>query len=238
MARIAITGPVGSLEEWCAAARAAGWEAVACPLIELVPLSVEAEDLRALPAFGEPHAIVLTSSHAIPFLLELLARQPELRAAPLWVVGARTNAALGEAGLPSAVHVAFDASRLAQALRGALARESRVLWLRGDVSEELARQLRLAGLQVLDRIAYANRSLPMAGLPACEWVFFASPSAVDRWLALDERRGLGAIAIGETTLQRLRETARERFSAIIPLPQPSVEALHSCLLALARDRPS
>lgn len=232
MTRIAITGPVASLDEWCEAARAAGWESLACPLLELVPRGADHQDQLAVAEFGTPDAIALTSVHALPMLLELIARNPELSTTPMWVVGAKTQQALKQAGLTAAVHVSPDAARLSGALCAGLRRSQRILWPRGDQSDELARLCRAAGLRVLDLVAYRNVPLEGIRLPICEWVFFASPSGVDRWLEAGGQGAVGAIAIGETTLRRLRESATDRFSAIIPLPQPTVDALRRCIAEL------
>lgn len=234
MPRLALTGPVAALDEWMEGAQVPGWEIVPCPLIELFPRSASAEDLEGLREFGEPQLIALTSRHAVGLLVELALAEPGLTQLPSWVVGQRTATALRQAGWKAPLRVEADAAQLTQALLQADPRPSRMLWPRGDQSDELALALRQSGIRVFDPIAYTNRPRRAVSWPACEWVFFASPSAVDRWLELEDAGAAGALAIGETTLRRLREAARDRFSAIIPLPHPTVAALRSCLVELGR----
>jgi uroporphyrinogen-III synthase len=232
--RLALTGPVAALEEWVEGTQVSGWEIVPCPLIELLPRSANAEDLQGLREFGAPQLIALTSRHAVGLLAELALAEPDLMQLSSWVVGQRTAMALQQVGWKTPLRVEPDAARLTQALLEADPQPSRVLWPRGDMSDELARSLRQKGIRVFDPIAYTNRPRRDVRWPACEWVFFASPSAVDRWLELDGAEAAGAIAIGETTLRRLRDAARDRFSAIIPLPHPTMAALRSCLVELGR----
>lgn len=234
MQRIALTGPVGALEEWCEAARLAGWEPVALPLIDLHPRSCSGEECRALDEFGVPDWVALSSVHATPFFLELCAARAWLRTQPYVLVGQRAAEALRRAGMPAAHAVYPDAAHLLAGLAALPTRKMRLLWPRGDHSDELARNLRNMGARVHDPIAYENRPRKSVSWPAFEWAFFASPSAVEQWLALEQAPLGAAIAIGESTRAKLAGAASQRLSAIISLPEPTVNAFRRCLESLGK----
>jgi uroporphyrinogen-III synthase len=222
---VLLTGPAERLEEYAHAASRAGWDAVPHPLLAIEPRPFDRSEI------GEARFdwICVTSSSAIPYLEGVLEALPSLRATPCAVVGDRTAERLREAGLQVSIGPARDARSLAEALRARARDGGRVLWPRGSRSDDLARELRKAGLSVSDPLAYSSRAVESATLdapPPAEAVFFASPSAVRVWHETDgvgERRI--AIAIGETTFHALLEETEPRFFDTISLPQPTPEAL-------------
>jgi len=217
-ARVLVTGPVGELDEWCAAARGVGWEAIPWPLIVIAELAPE-------PAFAfvVPEHLCITSAHAVGFLEELAVREPALRALPCSIVGERSVSRLRALGFRGEIEWFASAELLGAELCARAPRPTRVLWPRGDKSEELARVLRAADMTVDDPIAYTNR--PRAAdeqPPECELVFFASPSAVRAWSdAFAEHPVQRALAIGSTTFQALLSGKSLPFSDIISLPEPT-----------------
>lgn len=225
MKRVLVTGPAERIEEYAHAASQAGWDAVEHPLLAIEPRSFERSEI------GEARFdwICVTSSSAIPYLDALFEALPSLRATPCAVVGERTAERLRESGIDVGIGPSRDARALAEALRPLAPSGARVLWPKGDRSDDLARELRKAGFTVCEPIAYASRAVlsgtPDAPPPA-EAVFFASPSAVRVWHETDgvgERRI--AIAIGATTFHALLEETEPRFFDTISLPQPTPEAL-------------
>ena len=225
MRRVLVTGPAGRLEEYARAASEAGWEALEHPLLAIEPAEFEAAQVE-----GEPFDwICVTSSSALDYLRSALASLPALRATPCAAVGERTAQGARAIGLDVVLEPARDSAALAEALRSRARSGQRVLWPRGDQSDELARDLRRSGLEVADPIAYASRALPPdanRAPPAADAVFFASPSAVRAWHELGgagERR-IG-IAIGATTFDALLQETEPRFFDTISLPQPTPEAL-------------
>jgi len=223
MKRVLVTGPVERLEEYARAAAEAGWEAIEHPLIEIETRSFD----RAEIADARFDWICVTSSNAIPYLDSVLEALPDLRSTPCAVVGERTAERVRELGLAVTLGPARDASSLAQVLGSRARSGERALWPRGSQSDDLAVDLRHAGLEVADPVAYASlRSGTSASPPPAEAVFFASPSAVRAWHELEgagERRI--AIAIGATTFHALHQETAPRFFDTISLPQPSPEAL-------------
>ncbi len=220
--RVLVTGPVEQLDQWCAAARDAGWEGLAWPLIVI---EERAPDEALIPAIAKslPEQLCITSAHAVHFLEVLSARVPELRTLPCSVVGQRSVGRLRALGFTGPIDWHPSAEVLRAELLAAVPRPARLFWPRGDRSDELARTLREAGLAVDDPIAYTNRPRGATERPPeCELVFFASPSAVHAWAELGGagrvRRALG---IGPTTLQALLSGKDLPFFDIISLPEPT-----------------
>lgn len=220
--RVLVTGPVEQLDEWCAAAREAGWEGIPWPLIVIEPRAPDEALLRETAA-APPERLCLTSAQALPFLEALAARVPALRALPCSLVGQRSVGKLRALGFRGALDWHANAEALRDELLALEPRPARILWPRGDRSIELARALRAAGVAVADPIAYTNRPRARGETPPeCELVFFASPSAVEAWVALgaepNVRRALG---IGASTLQALLAGKSLPFFDIISLPEPT-----------------
>jgi len=220
--RVLVTGPVEQLDEWCAAALEAGWEGLAWPLI-VIEARTPDEALVRETAAAPPERLCVTSAHALSFLEALAARLPALRALPCSLVGQRSVGKLRALGFRGALDWHPSAEALRDELLALEPRPARILWPRGDRSGELARALRAAGVAVVDPIAYTNR--PRAAdetAPACELVFFASPSAVEAWAELGaEPHVRRALAIGPSTLQALLAGKSLPFFDIISLPEPT-----------------
>src|SRR5207249_2495918 len=106
-----------------------------------------------------------------------LAAFPELAKASIAVVGERSAERLTKLGLVPAFTPVASARELSAALIVRTKPRARTLWPRGDRSDELATELR-ARCTVVDPIVYSTRTLDERAIPACDAVFFASPSAV------------------------------------------------------------
>lgn len=221
MKRVIVTGPVEHLADYARAARTAGWEAVEFPVLSTEPRRFDASALGD----GRFDWVCVTSASALPWLEEACAARSDLRGARCAAVGKRTAERAAALGFTLPLPPAADAGELAALVRGGI-RGGRILWPRGNLSDELARTLREAGLEVEDPIAYATRARPASEpLPAGSAVFFASPSAVRAWHARDgepDRRL--AIAIGRTTFDAVLQETPARFFDTISLPQPTPEA--------------
>ncbi|MBK7642596.1 MAG: uroporphyrinogen-III synthase [Planctomycetes bacterium] len=228
--RVLVTGPVEYLDEWCAAARAIGWEAHACPLItieEHAPDAALADALAAAPV----EFLCVTSAHAIEFLAALGARAPYLRTLGCAVVGQRSVSRLRAHGFRGELNWHASAQNLVEELLAREARPKSLLWPRGDRSDELARTLRAEGIRVEDPLAYTNRPRPASQPPPrTELVFFASPSAVRAWSELGkDHPAQRALAIGPTTLEALLGEKTLPFFDIISLPEPTPSAFAAAL---------
>jgi len=241
MKRVLVTGPVGRLADYAMAARSAGWEAIEAPL-----LCVQARDFRPDELERAPYDwICITSANALPWLAAATGEVASLRTTPCAVVGERTAERVRALGLSIGLPAAPDAASLASVLGSPGRAPARVLWPRGNLSEELAQRLRERGLDVEDPVAYETRELErMEELPSSSAIFFASASAVRAWHARNDEAGERgapggqdprlaiAIAIGRATLEALLLETRARFFSTITLPQPTPEALGAILAHL------
>ena len=217
---ILLTGPVERLAEWAEAVRAADWEPIVWPLVQVVPCDVDLVELID----GLPGWLAITSHSALDALDRASRNMPELLTVPLGVVGARTAEAAEHLGFKIAHDPVDNARELALAIIAASSPGTQVLWPRGSLAHELGELLEEAGLEVTDPIVYETHpALHDGPPPPTEAVFFASPSAVgelassDSWATLTR-----AIAIGDTTLAALLEQGAEDASA---LPEPTPDAL-------------
>jgi uroporphyrinogen-III synthase len=159
------------------------------------------------------------------------SRAPALRTLPCSVVGQRSVGRLRELGFRGEIDWHGSAEVLLAELRASVPRPARVLWPRGDRSDELARELRLAGFEVEDPVAYTNRPRAAAELPPeCELVFLASASAVRAWTeACAQHPVRRALAIGPATFQALLAEKRLSLFDIISLPEPTSSAFAAAL---------
>jgi uroporphyrinogen-III synthase len=253
MKRVLVTGPLDSLSDYCAAARAAGWEAVEMPLQRVVPHRHDVSEIL----HQRFDWIAVTSSNALSALSELCRASSALRQTPCAIVGARSSARGRELGLSVALTSA-DASALGRELARLARPGARVLWPRGHLSDQLARDLREHGLVVVDPVVYSTQPLAAPRreaersgdpardrtvdrtddrhlmLSAADAIFFASPSAVRAWHAnahATTDRGSTpialprvAIAIGATTFEALMSERDIACYDTISLPEPTPEA--------------
>jgi uroporphyrinogen-III synthase len=217
MRRLVVTGPIGRAEEYAAAARDAGWEATVRELLEIRPRELAPGEVPA-----EVGIVCVTSKHAIAAL-------PPVNA-PVAVVGEGTASRLRERGLSIAVGPARSASELASEIAARFPAGTSVLWPRGSLSDDLARDLRGRGFEVADPVAYETL-VTDAELPEADAVFLASPSAV--CAAAERGRGFAlAIAIGATTASELA-TRGDALGEVHVLDSPTPDSLAACLRGLA-----
>jgi len=229
MKRVLVTGPVEHIADWSSAAKRAGWEPVEFPLLEIARCPVDISALCGSVARFD--WICVTSSNAIPFVEEALANHPELFDASLAVVGDSSAHRLMAIGLAPSIEPVASAAELFEALKSLVRAATTVLWPRGNLSDALARDLRSVGCTVADPVVYETRALDRHAAPACDAVFFASPSAVRAWHegppASDEPRL--AIAIGPTTLDALYAETDSRFERLQALSAATTDAFAHAL---------
>ncbi len=232
---VLVTGPVHGLDEYADAAKAAGWNAIARPLVQVERIEADLQ-FDSDCAFER---ILITSRNAVAPLDQLATTHLELREIPCSVVGTRTARALIESGFALEGEPATDAHELAERLLKELPSESTLLWPRGSISDQLAVQLRAKGHRVLDPVVYTTVDEPdPAPVPDADAIFFASPSAVRAWRRLPhthETMRKIAIAIGNTTRTELETETDEPFSDILVLDHPTPEALTECLRKIRLD---
>ena len=184
--RVVVTRPRDQAEPVAAALRAAGFEPVVCPLIEIEPIDEDPIDVRGYDW------VVVTSANGAAELARRRRGEPRRLAA----VGDATAAALAEHGIPAEFvpSVASQDGLLAEFPRPA----GRVLF----VGAEGARTLLAERLPADFRAVYRTvESLP-AQAPAGDLVLLASPSAAQAWAKLGSP--LPAVTIGPQTTAEAR----------------------------------
>jgi len=184
--RVVVTRPRDQAEPVAAALRAAGFEPVVCPLIEIEPIDEDPIDVRGYDW------VVVTSANGAAELARRRRGEPTRLAA----VGDATAAALAEHGIPAEFvpSVASQDGLLAEFPRPA----GRVLF----VGAEGARTLLAERLPADFRAVYRTvESLP-AQAPAGDLVLLASPSAAQAWAKLGSP--LPAVTIGPQTTAEAR----------------------------------
>jgi uroporphyrinogen-III synthase len=150
-ARLLLTRPLDSAQDFAQAARDAGWKGpiLIAPLMAIVP--------RALPAGGLDGvgSVILTSQHAVG----ALAQAP--RDLPLFCVGPRTVQAARAAGFSRIHQGAGDgAALLADLLAHPPAQP--ILHLHGaHLALDLAARLRDAGLRAQSAVVYTQDAVPL-----------------------------------------------------------------------------
>ncbi|MFN9785970.1 MAG: uroporphyrinogen-III synthase [Planctomycetia bacterium] len=222
MKRILVTGPVGRLDEWRAAAESAGWSAEALPLVAVEPVGgtvdVEGHD-----------ALVATSASVLSSLPDSAARLPRVAC-----VGERVAAWVRARGGAEPI-AAADSRLLVDELARAWPSGLRVLHPRGDLAGATSEALRARGFRVSDPVVYRTLVLPPRAAPPGDAVLLASPSAVRAWLRVADARGL-VVAIGRTTAAAAREAGLDRGATLHVLDEPTPRAF-ARLLARIEPRP-
>ena len=235
MKRVLLTGPLESIADYASAARGVGWEPIEWPILRVVPHRHDVSPLLA----QRFDWICVTSSNALAFLGELARAANELRATPCAIVGERSAERARSLGWR--VEVTYtDASSLCGDLARIAVQGAHVLWPRGHLSDDLARDLRRQGFVVADPVVYATERIESRTPPAAQAILFASPSGVRAWHALARESATPtaaptatartiAIAIGRTTHDALMSETDLFFFDTISLPEPTPEAFASVI---------
>lgn len=224
----------GTAARWAAAIRAAGAEALPLAWSEIVDAATPAEVARALERVG-PDLVLLTSPNA-------------LRALPCGLGAGFEAACVGEATAEAARAAGFAVRHVGRGSGADLARElvaagapGLVLFLRGEVvRREGTDVLAGAGWRVEERVVYEARprgafDAEVAAAAAPATVVVGSPNgatALDRALEAAGRTGvraLPAVAIGETTAQRL---VSRSFGHVVACEVPGVDSILRVLAGL------
>ncbi len=166
--RVIVTRPQPQAAAWVARLRAAGFDAVALPLIEIVPVPDRAAVESAWRSLAQRALVVFVSPGAVESFFD--ARPADTAwpdALPAGSVGPGTTQSLRAHGVPSvleppAASPRFDSEALWAQLESRDWRAARVLIVRGDGGREwLAERLRERGAEVELLAAYSRRAPPL-----------------------------------------------------------------------------
>lgn len=202
---------------------AAGAEAVACPVLEVLPPEDPAPLDAALADLAATDLLILTSANAVEAVFARLRETGrDLRAlagVEIAVVGPKTGEALAAHGLRAdLVPEDYRAEGVLELLRARGVAGKRILYPRAELARELlVQELAALGAEVAAPIAYRTRppregaeALRQALAEGVDAVTFTSSSTVDNLLAMagpegkELLAGVPLVSIGPLTSKTLR----------------------------------
>ncbi len=250
--RVLVTRPARQAADWVARLRAAGIDAVALPLIEIVCAPDEAQVQAAWEQLPSMRLAVFVSPNAAECFFG--ARPPaaqwpaDTRAA---AVGPGTSRVLRELGVdagqivePAVDAAQFDSEALWEQLRAIDWNAQQVLIVRGDGGREwLAETLRAHGAQVSAVCAYrrcvprldeAQRAIVAAALrePRRHLWFFSSSEAIANLESIAAEADWSR-ARALATHPRIAESAQRLGFDEVARARPAFEAVRACIQSIA-----
>ncbi len=251
--RILVTRTAEQAGSFAALLEAQGAEAVACPLIEIVPPSSWDELDAELARLDETDLLILTSVNAVDaFFGRMIATGRDLRAlhgVVVVAVGPKTAAAIEARGLrPDLVPADYRAEGVVALLRERGVAGQRVLYPHAELARELIpKELAAAGAVVAAPLAY--RTIPPVGGGArlrelltagdIDVVTFTSSSTVENFMAL---AGEGAVEllrrVTVASIGPLTTKTAERYGlqvAVEPIAS-TLEAMTAAMVDYFRNR--
>lgn len=249
--RVLVTRPARQAADWVARLRAAGVDAAALPLIEIVCAPDAAQAAWAqLPSMRL--AVFVSPNAAECFFAARPPGAPWPAATRAAVVGPGTARVLRELGVDAAsivepAHDAaqFDSEALWEQLRGADWHAQQVLIVRGDGGREwLAATLRASGANVNAVCAYHRRAprLDTAQQAALDralreprrhlW-FFSSSEAIANLGAIAGSRADWASARAIATHPRIAQSAQQLGFGAVVQARPGFDAVRACIQSFA-----
>jgi uroporphyrinogen-III synthase len=226
--RIVVTRAREQAAEFAAQLEAVGAQVITLPLIQIVDPPSWALVDRAFDQLATFDLLIFTSVNAVEKWIGRGVNQnksPVLKMHRVYAVGPATARRIGELGFPmNGLPENFSAEGILQTL-GSDLRGKRILLPRGDLArEELPRELRARGAEVLEVVVYRthpaeNQSslwIERIRRGEIDVITFASPSAVRQfalWVGKDQLAVLKphfhAASIGPTTSAALRDNGLE-----------------------------
>jgi uroporphyrinogen-III synthase len=244
--RVLVTRPAGEALRWVRELRAAGFDALALPLIEIAPLADPAALRAAWQQITNYEALMFVSAAAATHFFH--GAPPGAAAhCRCWATGAGTVRGLREAGVPAALIDAppadaaqFDSEALWHLVRPQVRPGTRVLIVRGGDAggqpagrQWLAQEIAQAG-GLCDAVAAYRRLVPALDPPARRvldesadgsalWLFSASEAIANlRTLApAVDWRAAGAVV----THERIGEAARAAGFGRVRVSRPDLPSV-------------
>jgi uroporphyrinogen-III synthase len=220
--RLLVTRPLPGGEATAARLAAHGHDAIVAPLMA-------AEALPWQPPTAPPQAVMLTSAFAAR-----LAGAAAFHALPCFVVGAATAKAAKLAGFNDI----RDGGGTARALLDTVAAAgfTELLHLAG---EDRTPVVIPAGLAVYTRTVYRARLLPLAALPAVDWVLLYSARSAGHFAAECDRLRVDRATVAIAGLSAgIIAAAGPGWRAMLASPGPSEDALLAAIGATChKDAP-
>jgi uroporphyrinogen III methyltransferase/synthase len=202
----------------------------------LMKMALDPECLPVLKTLSNYDWLVVTSPSAVTMLMQALARaRIDRRRLPrILAAGPGTAAAFHAEGIfPEAVpEHNFGTAGVLQAAPLALGPEARLLRLRSAAAgPELAKQLAGEKRTVTDCVLYTHQPIRPDQVPAFDAVFFASASAVETFMSLQEAGSLAAKQIAILGKPTLAALARHGLPDAFMAQEATVEGALAALAA-------
>ena len=261
MPRVIVTRPAPEAARWVREFQASGIDAVALPLIEIVPEPMQGALAQARARLDEYHAVMFVSGNAVHGFLE--QKTPHVRVEQAlsaintvaWSPGPGTTAALRAAGWPAARIDApaadapqFDSETLWARVAPQASAGRRVLIVRGGDTQGriagrdwLAARLAEAGVQVDQVLAY-RRAAPRLGPAQCAlaeaavadgslWLFSSSEAIANLRAALPRLDVSRAAVLA--THPRIAQAARAAGFGTVRDTRPALDAVVASIESFA-----
>lgn len=245
MRRVIVTRPAREAQEWVRGLQAAGFDALAIPLIEIRPVGDTAPLAAAWQGLGNFQAVMFVSGNAAA---AFFAARPEGTAPAAfpraWATGPGTHEALAQAGWPPDLIDSpdpsagqFDSEALWRIVARGVLPGSRVLVVRGSDAASgslgrdwLASRLESAGAEVTTAVAY-ERHPPRLGMQQIEiaasaasdgaaWLFSSSQAVANLRALLPSQDFSRARAVA--THPRIAQAARDAGFGVVCESRPSL----------------
>lgn len=249
--RVLVTRPQAEAARWVEDLRARGFDAVALPLIAIIPVPQAQALEQAWGQLDRYRAVMFVSGNAVR---HFFARRPPGTGWPThtraWAPGTGTAQALLEAGVdvslvdaPSPQAAQFDSETLWQQVAGQVKAGDALLIVRGDEADGrgggrdwLAEQLAAAGMQVQTVAAYlraapvlndAQRACALLGASQGVWLFSSSQGIANLRALLPSQDWAQARALA--THPRIAQAARTAGFGVVCESRPSLDDVTSAL---------
>lgn len=247
--RVFVTRPAHEASGWVEQLRERGFDAVAFPLIAILPVLDTASLHAAWDRLASCRAVMFVSGNAVRHFCAPARHWP---AGPrAWATGAGTQGALIAAGIepdcidaPPANSAQFDSETLWSQVAGQVRPGDRVMIVRGgDLQgaasgrDWLAERIAAAGGQVDTFVSY-RRGAPVltasqqaqAGDPGAAWLFSSSEAVANLLALLPGRDWSPARAVA--THPRIAQAARAAGFGVVRESRPGLEDLVGVLESL------
>lgn len=259
--RVLVTRPLREARLWVASLRADGLDAVALPLIDIVPARDPQPLAAAWARIARYDALMFVSGNAVEhfFSSNLFPARTQTDWGAIkfraWATGPGTSEALRQVGVPAsridtpaADAGQFDSEALWQQVRGQAAVGCRVLIVRGGDAagrvtgrDWLARQLQTAGAEV-DEVAVYERQLPawtaaqrtqaqQAANDGSVWLFSSSEAIGNLQPLLPGQSWQAARAVA--THPRIAQAARDAGFGVVCESRPALPDVVASIESLA-----
>lgn len=247
--RVFVTRPEGEARRWVEDLRQRGFDAVAFPLIAILPPRGDDALRAAWQRLAQCRAAMFVSGNAVRHFFAAAAG-PWPAATRAWATGAGTEAALRAAGVPpGCIDVPppdspqFDSETLWRLVRGQVQPGDRLLIVRGGDAagaaagrDWLAGQLAAAGA-IVDTVASYRRAAPeldaaqraagSAGASAGVWLFSSSEAIGHLQTLFPGQSWRSARAVA--THPRIAQAARDAGFGVVCESRPSLEHVTAVL---------